>query len=232
MEKRIPRRRFKEFLGSGDWEERKLGDVAYRFDNLRVPVTESNRVPGKTPYYGANGIVDYIDGFTHNGEFVLLAEDGANDLNNYPIHYVNGKVWVNNHAHVIQGIDNILENTFLVYSLKTIDISSYLVGGSRAKLNANTMMQLNISVPKNIAEQEKIGDFFQGLDRFIDINREKLEKLNASKSAYLSEIFPKEGEAYPRRRFKGFSGPWQERKLGDVSDVRDGTHDSPKFVVK
>lgn len=221
MEKRIPRRRFKEFVGSGDWEEKKLGEVADRYDNLRIPIAESKRKSGTTPYYGANGIVDYIDGFTHNGEFVLLAEDGANDLNNYPIHYVNGKVWVNNHAHVIQGIDKILKNIFLVYSLKTIDISSYLVGGSRAKLNADTMMQLNIPIP-SLAEQEKIGNFFQKLDRLIEINREKLDKLRASKSAYLAEMFPREGEDRPRRRFQGFTGDWEEKKFGDIFEVSQG----------
>lgn len=221
MEKNIPKRRFKEFIGSGEWEEKKLGEVADRFDNLRIPIAESKRIEGITPYYGANGIVDYVDGYTHNGEFVLLAEDGANDLNNYPIHYVNGKAWVNNHAHVIQGINNILENVFLVYCLKTIDISPYLVGGSRAKLNTDTMMKLNILIPSQ-QEQEKIGKFFEKLDRIIDLNREKLEKLKNIKSAYLSEMFPKEGELYPKRRFAGFTKPWEEKKLGDVVDVNSG----------
>lgn len=87
------------------WEQRKLGDVANRFDNLRIPVASNLRVSGLTPYYGANGIQDYVEGYTHDGEFVLIAEDGANDLKNYPVYYVNGRIWVNNHAHVLQGIE-------------------------------------------------------------------------------------------------------------------------------
>ena len=109
-----PKRRFKGFTDA--WEQRKLSEVTTCFDNLRVPVTASDRVPGKIPYYGANGIQDYVSGHTHSGEFVLIAEDGANDLNDYPIQYVNGAIWVNNHAHVIAGYKEKLENKFLSYS--------------------------------------------------------------------------------------------------------------------
>ena len=68
-----------------------------------MPVSEADRVPGPTPYYGANGIQGYVQGYTHKGEFILVAEDGANDLKNYAFQYVNGDVWVNNHAQVLQG---------------------------------------------------------------------------------------------------------------------------------
>lgn len=155
------------------WEQRKLNLLADRYDNLRIPVTESNRISGTTPYYGANGILDYVDGFTHDGEFVLIAEDGANDLNNYPVHYVNGKVWVNNHAHVIQAREGISDNRFLQYSFKTFNIEPYLVGGSRAKLNANIMMELVINAPK-IEEQVQIGRFFKDLDNLITLHQREV----------------------------------------------------------
>jgi type I restriction enzyme S subunit len=83
------------------WEVKKLGEVCLILNNLRIPIKESSRIKGETPYYGANGIQGYIEGFTHNGEYVLVAEDGANDLSNYPINYTSGKIWVNNHAHVL-----------------------------------------------------------------------------------------------------------------------------------
>ncbi|WP_420868982.1 restriction endonuclease subunit S [Clostridium cochlearium] len=154
------------------WEQRKVSSLAERFDNLRIPVTASNRIPGNTPYYGANGILDYVDGFTHDGEFILIAEDGANDLNNYPVHYVNGKVWVNNHAHVIQAKEGISDNKFLKYSFKILDIEPYLVGGSRAKLNADIMMDLIIYTPK-LDEQVKLGKFFSLLDNLITLHQRK-----------------------------------------------------------
>ena len=89
-----------------------MSEIADRFDNLRVPVAANLRVSGDTPYYGANGIQDYVEGYTHDGEYVLVAEDGASDLKNYPVNYVNGRIWVNNHAHVLQGKNNIASNRF------------------------------------------------------------------------------------------------------------------------
>lgn len=98
--KKVPELRF---VGFNDvWSFLSVVQVANRLDNIRVPVTSSERIPGVTPYYGANGIQDFVSGFTHDGEFVLVAEDGANDLSNYPIFFVKGKIWVNNHIHVLQ----------------------------------------------------------------------------------------------------------------------------------
>ena len=151
------------------WEQRKCSDIANRFDNLRIPVAESKRIPGQTPYYGANGIQDYVSGYTHDGEFVLVAEDGANDLKNYPVQYVNGQVWVNNHAHVLQCNRN-NSTLFLKYLINTADIESMLVGGGRAKLNANVLMDLNFIVPaKN--EQSKISIFLNAVDSLITLHQ-------------------------------------------------------------
>lgn len=181
-----PKRRFAGF--TDDWEQRKLGDVVERFDNLRIPVTSSKRKRGITPYYGANGIQDYVQGYTHDGEFVLVAEDGANDLQNYPIHYVNGKVWVNNHAHVLQGKKDIVDNLFLVNAIKRIKFETYLVGGSRAKLNADVMMKLPIKMPK-LNEQQKLGKYFSRIDTLIALHQRKIDKLQKLKNAYLNEMF-------------------------------------------
>ena len=159
-----------------------------RFDNLRIPVTSSKREKGITPYYGANGIQDYVQGYTHDGEFVLVAEDGANDLQNYPVHYVNGKVWVNNHAHVLQGKNKMVDNLFLVNAIKQIKIETYLVGGSRAKLNADVMMKLPIKVP-TFNEQQKIGEYFSKFDTLITLHQRKIDKLQKLKNAYLNEMF-------------------------------------------
>ena len=90
VKKKVPELRFKGF--TDEWEQRKVSDVSDRYDNLRVPVAANLRIKGSTPYYGANGIQDYVEGYTHDGEFVLVAEDGANDLKNYPVNYVNGRV--------------------------------------------------------------------------------------------------------------------------------------------
>lgn len=154
------------------WEQRKVQDVADRFDNLRIPVAANLRVHGTTPYYGANGIQDYVEGFTHDGEFVLVAEDGANDLKNYPVKCVNGRIWVNNHAHVLQGKAGIANNSFLAFDISQSDIESLLVGGGRAKLNAETLMSIEFRLPC-LQEQFRIGKYLTQLDRLITLHQRK-----------------------------------------------------------
>ena len=165
----IPAIRFKGFTEA--WEQRKCSEIANRFDGQRIPVAEGKRIPGTTPYYGANGIQDYVDGFTHNGEYVLVAEDGANDLKNYPVQYVFGRIWVNNHAHVLQAnSDN--STLFLKFLINSTNMESVLVGGGRAKLNANVLMDLNFIIPKK-AEQIVISSLFQNLETLITLHQRK-----------------------------------------------------------
>ena len=183
---KIPKIRFEGF--EGEWKREILKDVVNVFDNLRIPVSENKRTSGNTPYFGANGIQDYVDGFTHNGEFVLIAEDGANDLKNYPVQYVNGKCWVNNHAHVLQGKSEILNNIFLFSRFQSMDISQFLVGGGRAKLNGSTMLEIEIEFPKDKKEQTAIGLFFRQLDETIALQTAEVEKLNQLKKGLLAAM--------------------------------------------
>lgn len=177
------------FAGFEDeWKEVKLGEVTNRYDNLRVPVSANERISGDTPYYGANGIQDYVDGYTHDGEFILIAEDGASDLKDYPVQYVNGKVWVNNHAHVIQGKKDLINNIFLLFAVKQINIEPFLVGGGRAKLNSDIMMKLPLHLP-TLPEQQAIGTFFQDLDKAIAKQEEKVNQLKESKQTLLRKMF-------------------------------------------
>ena len=215
-DKQKPSIRFKGFTEA--WEQRKVRDVADRFDNLRIPVAANLRVPGATPYYGANGIQDYVEGFTHDGEFVLVAEDGANDLKNYPVKCVKGRIWVNNHAHVLQGKQNIADNQFLAFSINRADIESLLVGGGRAKLNAETMMDISLSMP-NIEEQRIIGQYISTVDNLITLHQRKYDKLVNVKKSMLEKMFPRDGKNVPEIRFSGFTEAWEQRKLGDIGSV-------------
>ena len=143
---------------------------------MRIPVSANLRVSGTTPYYGANGIQDYVEGFTHEGEFILVAEDGANNLKNYPVKCVNGRIWVNNHAHVLQSKLEMADNKFLAYSISQADIEALLVGGGRAKLNAEIMMSIDLFLP-SVQEQVTIGSILTRLDHLITLHQRKLKKL-------------------------------------------------------
>ena len=187
------------------------------------------REKGTIPYYGANGFQDYVKGFTHNGEFILIAEDGANDLKNYPVKYVNGLFWANNHVHVIQGKKEICDNKYLKYCFSKTNIEALLVGGGRAKLNANIMMGIDLKLPQ-LDEQSRIGKMFYEIDNLITLHQRKYDKLVSMKKSMLEKMFPKHSEKIPEVRFKGFTDDWEQRKLTDFVEFYSGQTYSPLNV--
>lgn len=170
------------------WVESSIDDICNRFNNLRIPIAESRRSKGMTPYYGANGIQDYVDGFTHNGEFILLAEDGANSISDYPIRYVKGKIWVNNHAHVLQAKQTIADNQYLAYAFKTIDFESNIVGSGRAKLNSETLMNLRLFIAPSIEEQKLIASVLTSMDDEILSLESKKSKYEQIKQGMMQQL--------------------------------------------
>ena len=213
-----PKIRFKGF--NDDWEQRKVHEIADRYDNLRVPVAAKFRTPGTTPYYGANGIQDFVEGYTHEGEFVLVAEDGANDLKNYPVKCVNGRIWVNNHAHVLQAKTQIADNKFLAYCISQAKIETFLVGGGRAKLNAEVMMDIVLYVP-NLQEQKAIGHYLMQIDCLITLHQRKCDEIKKLKKYMLQNMFPQIDEKVPKIRFDGFTDDWEQRKVHEIADRYD-----------
>ena len=183
---KIPELRFKGF--EGDWNEKRLNSITKRLDNYRKPITANKRLSGQTPYYGANGIQDYVKGYTHEGEFVLIAEDGANDVRNYPVRFVKGYIWVNNHAHVLQAKASISNNLFLSYSLKNKNLLPYLVGSGRMKLNADVLMNLLLKIP-DLNEQQKIGNLLSKVDQLIELENKKLQNFQQVKKCLLQNMF-------------------------------------------
>lgn len=180
------RRRLPGF--SEQWIVKTIDEICFRFDNLRIPVAEKMREKGSTPYYGANGIQGYVKGFTHNGEFILLAEDGANNLKDYPIQYVKGKIWVNNHAHVLSANENYATTRFLSFSLKCIDYEKAIVGGSRAKLNSSTLMLLNVYIPTSLSEQQAIAEILSDMDAEIAELEKKKEKYTSIRQGMMQQL--------------------------------------------
>lgn len=230
MEKiNIPRLRFNEF--NGEWKKTSLSRITVRKDNKRIPVKSGDRPKGSTPYYGANGIQGYIDGFTHTGYNVLIAEDGANDISNYPVILTKGNIWVNNHAHVLSAKEDLSDNVFLSYALKKVNFYKYLVGSSRYKLNSATLMKINLNIC-DFKEQQKIGSFISKLDKLIEFHDKKLEQLKDLKIGYLQKMFPKDGEKVPRLRFNGFSEEWKEEGLLNLVKIRTGSRNAKEALEK
>src|SRR5574337_1118690 len=215
MSKKSPQLRFEGF--TDDWEERKLNEVAIFYNGQRIPIDSSLRKQGEYPYYGATGIIDYVEDYIFDGEFVLLAEDGANiTMRNSPIAYLTqGKFWLNNHAHIMAMKDG--SNNFLVQLLEKQNYEKYNSGTAQPKLNSQVVKSLNFLFPTK-EEQKKIGSFFKQLDNTIALHQRKLDLLKEQKKGYLQKMFPKNGAKVPELRFAGFADDWEERKLEDYSE--------------
>ena len=160
------------------WEMVKIEDVCDILDNQRIPITASDRIAGIYPYYGANGVQDYIDKYIFDDELVLLAEDGGNfGSKDKPIAYrVSGKCWVNNHAHVLKP-KSMLDVDYLCYSLMFYDVSDIVNGTTRQKLNQAAMRKMTIPLPP-LPIQKHIADVLDRAARLRELRRQQLDKMD------------------------------------------------------
>lgn len=183
--------RFKKEDGSKfpEWEKRKLEEVVVFLDGKRKPLEGKQRVSGIYPYYGASGIIDYVDGYIFDEENILLSEDGANIINRtYRVSFLaQGKYWVNNHAHVLhpQNDNNAI---FICEQLESLDYGKYNSGSAQPKLNQEVCRKIPIIMPC-IEEQQKIADCLSSIGEVIRIKKQKLETWKNIKKGLLQQMF-------------------------------------------
>ena len=167
----------------------RLGDICEILDSKRVPITATERQPGPYPYYGANGIQDYVADYIFDDELVLLAEDGGNfGSKDKPIAYlVSGKCWINNHAHVLKPKEG-LDVNYLCYSLMFYDVTGLVNGATRQKLTQADMRKMEIPFPP-LDEQRKIAAVLDKVSDLIAKRRRQLEKLDEMVKSRFIEMF-------------------------------------------
>jgi len=184
---KFPQLRFAGFADA--WEQRKLKQLVKSRDKDRIPIESGKRQAGKYPYYGATGIVDHVKDYIFEGTYLLLAEDGAIILDRtHPISYVvNGRFWVNNHAHTFQSSQG-TDLTFLAESLERIHYQRYNTGTAQPKLNAKVVGKIEVLCPTS-NEQRKLGKLSYLINVLIAANQRKLEKLQELKKGYLQKMF-------------------------------------------
>ena len=192
---------------NSDWPLRKLGDITRSLNAKRVPVSslERQKRQGSYRYYGASGVVDYIDDFIFDGTYLLISEDGENlRTRNTPIAFkVSGKYWVNNHAHILEetepGIIDFLEHAF-----RHLDISAYITGAVQPKLNKRSLEQIELRVP-DLEERYKINNLLGSLDDKIELNWRMNETLEKMARALFRDWFIDFGPT--RRQMDGATDP-------------------------
>ena len=190
-----------------------LDEVANIANNARKPVKSSLRISGNIPYYGANNIQDYVEGYTHDGEFVLIAEDGSASLENYSIQWVVGKFWANNHVHVVNGKEK-LNNRFLYHYLTNMNFIPFLAGKERAKLTKAKLQQIPIPIPPLPVQTEIV----KILDALTALTSELTSELTLRRKQY----------EYYREKLLSFDSLEQlniggaKKKLIDIAKIKNG----------
>ena len=176
---------------------KKLEDVCEILDSRRVPITAKDRKAGTYPYYGANGLQDYVADYIFDDELVLLAEDGGNfGSKERPIAYrVSGKCWVNNHAHVLKAKPN-MHVDYLCYALMFYDTEGLVNGATRQKLTQAAMRQMVIPY-RDMTEQLQIIKKISQIVRSIEKRKEELQLLDQLVKSRFIELFI--GKGYPTK---------------------------------
>jgi len=145
----------KWFVDIGDelpegWRIGTFGEAIENFDSRRIPLSSMEREKrrGQYPYYGATSIVDYVDDYIFDGSYVLLGEDGsvAKEDGKPFVQYVSGKIWVNNHAHVLRG-KNGFSTEYIKVFLDQVDIFPFVTGAVQPKLNQANMNSISMLIP-------------------------------------------------------------------------------------
>ena len=246
----IPKRRFKEFIDDGPWEEKKFKQIFEVSQGLQIAISKRFLKPGKNRFfYITNEFLKndyerkyYIysppENVICNRDDILMTRTG-----NTGIVVTNVLGCFHNNFFKIKYDKQCFDKYFIYYFLSSPKMKKIILSNAGNStipdLSHDSFYKLYGQFP-NIKEQQKIGDFFQKLDKLISLQKKKLEKTKNIKKAYLSDMFPKDGEKYPKRRFKGFTEPWEEKKLGEVGITFNGLsgktkkdfgHGKAKFVT-
>jgi type I restriction enzyme S subunit len=175
------------------WNKVPLGELCDVLDSRRKPVTKSARKAGPIPYYGATGILDYVEDYLFDEKLVLLGEDGAKwGAGDRSAFIVEGKTWVNNHAHVLRPNRSLVLDEWLTYFLVMSDLSDYISGVTVPKLNQGRMREILIPLPP-LTEQERLlktlEQALQQLDALDEAAKRKQLLLAELRQVTFSNVF-------------------------------------------
>ena len=200
------------------WTYKNLGEVCDILDSRRKPITKSKREAGNIPYYGATGLLDYVKDYIFDEKLVLLGEDGAKwGAGDKSAFIIEGKTWVNNHAHALRPKRNILIDELLVYYLNYENLQPYITGVTVPKLNQEKMRSIDVPIGP-LSEQQHIVSRLDAAFADIDALKANAEKqLNEARQLFQAELSecmkPKEG--------------WEEKRLGEVCTIARGGSPRP-----
>ena len=208
----VPEIRFSGF--TDPWEQRKLGEVAPLQRGFDLPV--SQMISGPYPVVMSNGVGGWHSKYAVKGPGVVTGRSGTIG----GLQYIEGDFWPHNTSLWVTSF-NSNEPKFIYWLYSSLNLERFGSGSGVPTLNRNDVHDQLIGVPCNIAEQRRIGAFFDRLDSLITLHQRKYDKLCVLKKSMLDKMFPKGGSLYPEIRFSGFTDPWEQRKLGELYQKND-----------
>ncbi|MHC3935275.1 restriction endonuclease subunit S [Streptococcus thermophilus] len=217
MSKKVPELRFKGF--TDDWEERKFAD----FIDVKSGKDYKHLNSGSIPVYGTGGYMLSVDRALSDIDAIGIGRKGTIDKP----YLLKAPFWTVDTLFYAVPKQNI-DLQFSLSIFKKINWKKFDESTGVPSLSKTVINSVGASVP-SYEEQQKIGSFFQQLDETIALHQRKLDLLKEQKKGYLQKMFPKNGSKIPELRFAGFADDWEVRKLNEVSDIYDGTHQTPKY---
>ena len=179
-----------------EWKEYKLGEIAEIMDFKRIPLSSMQRAnrKGQYPYYGASGIIDYLDDYIFEGEHVLISEDGENLRSRQtPIAFLaDGKFWVNNHAHIVKS--DYVHNRLICYFFANLDLNPYITGAVQPKLSQDSLKRIPLFLPESLEKRKEIVSILTSLDDKIDLLRRESATLEAMAETLFKQWFVAEAK--------------------------------------
>jgi type I restriction enzyme S subunit len=223
---------------SNEWNLFPLSELVDCLDGQRRPVKKEDRenIVGMYPYYGASGIIDFVNDYIFDGDYILLGEDGENVISrNLPLAFkIRGKNWVNNHAHVLKPKNN-FDINYLVYILESRDFKDIVSGSAQPKINQKNLMRLEFLVPE-INQQQKIAKILTTCDKLIVQTQSAIIKYKAIKQGMLHDLFTRglddngmlrpafqqTPELYKESELGMIPKEWEVERFGDFVDLIHG----------
>jgi len=210
-----------------DWRVDLVDECCEILDKHREPLNQKERdeIPGDIPYYGANGIVDYVGEYIFDEKLILLAEDGGHfeEYTDRPIAYIiEGKSWVNNHAHVLKPKDK-YHLEWIYYTLVHKNILPYVYGSTRMKLNQKSLKTIPIQIPP-LPEQKKIASILSSVDKSIEKTDEVIEETKELKKGLMQELLTKGigHSEFKDSQFGKIPKSWKIEPLNKIAEVTGG----------
>ena len=211
-----------------EFKKYKFGDIVNILDSKRIPLSATQREnrKGIYPYYGAQGIIDYIDDYIFDGTYLLIAEDGENlkSQKNNIAQIAIGKYWVNNHAHIVES-NGSCDIRYICYLLNKIDISGYITGSAQPKLNQANLQSIELSLP-SLTVQKRIADYIDLFDSKISLNRRINDNLEQQAQALFKSWFvdfePFKDGKFVESEMGMIPEGWKVGTIGEYCSIRSG----------